>query len=197
MKIQRIIDLCLSNDGGAFRNVDTVQEDTAILVLGSGRLLDHGSRLGNVFDGRSAEDDFVLLVGGLDGDIPGHFNATNALLTHIITDFNGLLVIDDGNVNGEMAVSRAHLELEALGDTLDHILDVGADGTNTGEILALTEPNGNADFTGLLGHFDSDVFEVALEGSTGTGDLDAAGSDFNLDVLGDNDKISLVNELHY
>lgn len=186
----------LSNDGGAFRDVDTVQEDTTILVFSSGGLLDHGSGLGDVFEGGAAEDDFVFLVGGFDGDIPDHSDATNTLFTHVVTDFDAFLVIDDGDVDGEMAVGSAHLELESLGDTLDHVRDVGADGTDASQIFAFSEPNGNANFTGLLGHFDSDVFEVAFQSATGSSDLDTASSDFNFDVLGDSDKISLINLLH-
>lgn len=121
----------LSNNGGAFRNVNTVQENTTILILSSSRLLDHGSRLGDVIEGRAADNDFVLLVGGFDGDITNHFNTTNTLFTHVVTDFDAFLAINDGDVNGEMAVSSAHLELEALSDTLDHVSDVSTDCTDT------------------------------------------------------------------
>lgn len=185
----------LSN-GSTFRNVNTVQENTTILVLGSGGLLNHGSGLGDVFEGVTTENDFVLLIGGFDSDVTDHFNATNTLFTHVVTDFNAFLVIDDGDVDGEMAVSRAHLELEALGDTLDHVGDVRADGTNAGQLLTFTEPDSNTDFTRLLGHFDGNVLEVTFQGATGSSDLDTTGSDFNFDVLGDSDKISLIDLLH-
>lgn len=69
-----------------------------------------------------------------------------------------------------------------MDNTLDHVLDVGDDGTEAGDVLAGTEPDGNLER--LLAHLlklNSGVLKVALEGSTGTGDLDAAGLNLNDD----------------
>lgn len=186
----------LGNNGGTFRDVDTVQENTAILVLGSGGLLNLGSGLGDVFEVGTTDNDFVLLIGSFDSDVTNHLDAANALFTHVVTDFDALLVINDGNVNGEMAVGRTHLELEALGDTLDHVINVSADGLDASDFLATTEPLGDADLVTSDGHFDSDVLEAAFQGTTGTSDFDDAGVDFNLDAFGNVDNISLVDSFH-
>lgn len=60
-------------------------------------------------------------------------------------------------------------------DTLDHVGDVGDDGTNAGDVLAGTEPDGYLD--GLLAELlelDGSVAKVALEGSTRASNLDDA-----------------------
>ena len=52
-----------------------------------------------------------------------------------------------------MAISRAHLELETLSDTLDHVLDVRADGTNAGQILTLTRTKRQRELYRWFGSF--------------------------------------------
>lgn len=73
-------------------------------------------------------------------------------------------------------------DLSYRGDTLDHVVDVGDDGANAGDVLAGTEPDG--DLEGLLARtldLDGSVGKVTLEGSTGTGNLDNAGLDLDGD----------------
>lgn len=67
-----------------------------------------------------------------------------------------------------------------MDDTLDHVLDVSDDGTETGDVLAATEPDG--DLEGLLVQLlelDGNMLKVTDEGTTGTGDSDDARLDRN------------------
>jgi hypothetical protein len=70
-------------------------------------------------------------------------------------DLNRLLVVSDDDVDGEMGVDHAHLVGEAVGDTLDHVLDLGADGAEASNVLATSVPDDEADLVdgleGLLG----------------------------------------------
>jgi hypothetical protein len=63
-----------------------------------------------------------------------------------------------------MGVDVAHLVLEALGNTNDHVVDEGADGTESGDILTGTVVDLKSDDVGLdLGEVDGDVAEVLGE----------------------------------
>ena len=44
------------------------------------------------------------------------------------------------DVGREVSVHHLHAVLEALGDTNDHVLDVGAGGLDGGKLLGLSEP---------------------------------------------------------
>lgn len=52
----------------------------------------------------------------------------HALLAEEVADLNGLP--GDGDVDGEMGVTEAHLVQVTLGDTRDHVLHVRADGAD-------------------------------------------------------------------
>lgn len=169
-------------NGGALRDVDTVQELTDILVLDLGNVLDGGGALGNVLEVNTTENDLILLVGDVDGDSLQHGNAADNLLTNEVADLNALLLINNGQVDGEMGIGRAHLVLETLGNTLDHVLDVRADGANASQVLVATEPNGNLELVlSRAGNLQGDEGEVALKGSARTSNLDLAAGQINLD----------------
>jgi len=63
-----------------------------------------------------------------------------------------------------MGIDVTHLVLEALGDTDDHVVDQGADGTESGDILASTVVKLDVDDLLLwVGKVDSQVGEVLGE----------------------------------
>uniref|UniRef100_A0A182KID9 Secreted protein n=1 Tax=Anopheles christyi TaxID=43041 RepID=A0A182KID9_9DIPT len=66
--------------------------------------------------------------------------AADVLLAEEVTDLHQRVVLTDHTVDREMSMYGTHLVLESLGDTLDHVLDVRADGTDGGQFLLGTEP---------------------------------------------------------
>ena len=89
-----------------------------------------------------------------------------------------------------MGVDVAHLVLEALGDTDDHVVDERTDGTESGDVLAGTVVHLDLDdiLRGLL-EGDGQVTKVLLEGAAGTLDSDLASLDVDLDCT---EKVPLV-----
>jgi len=57
----------------------------------------------------------------------------------------GLGVLLDVDVDGEMCVDVSHLVLEALGDTDDHVVDEGTDGSEGCDVLSGTVVQLNVD----------------------------------------------------
>lgn len=81
-----------------------------------------------------------------------------------------------------MGIDVAHLVLEALGDTDDQVVDEGADGTESGDVLAVAMVNLEAD--GALlddGEVDGNVAEVLDELAAGALDGNDPGLDRDLD----------------
>lgn len=133
------------------------------------------------------------VLGSLNLDTVGHDDAADELLAQEVSDLNlhaaSLVVLLDVDVDGEMGVDVAHLVLVALGDTNDHVVDDGADGAESGDVLAGTVVHLNVDDV-LLGvrEADSQVLERLLEGTTGASDGDISGLDLDLDCAGSQSK---------
>ena len=81
-----------------------------------------------------------------------------------------------------MGIDVSHLVLEALGDTDNQVVDEGADGSESGDILTDAVVNLDVDDV-LLGlrEVNSDVGEVLGELSSGALDGDKSGLDVDLD----------------
>jgi len=93
-----------------------------------------------------------------------------------------VVVLVKVDVDGEMGVDVAHLVLEALGDTNDHVVDERAHGAESGDVLAGTVVHLNLDDIGSrLLEGDGQVTEILLEGAAGTLDSDLASLDVDLD----------------
>ena len=189
------------DDGASLGDIDTVEEFADILVSDSGSLLDGGSTLTDVLQVISRQDNFILLVGHGNADIPEHGNAANALLSQVVADLDRFATIDDAHVDGEMGVCGAHLVGVAQGDSLDHVFDVGADGAEAGQVFAGTEPDGGLEGGGtgfgcLEVEFDGCVGEGAGQGSTGTSDGDLATGQDDLDTFRDGDAFNGVDDFH-
>ena len=69
-----------------------------------------------------------------------HPNAPNELLAQEVTNLHKGSSLGDGAVDGEMGIDRTKFVLVAVGDALDHVLDVGADGAHCGQLFLLAEP---------------------------------------------------------
>lgn len=110
-------------------------------------------------------------------------HVTDDLLAKEVADLDAGSTILAGNVDGEVSVHHAHLVLEALGHANDHVLDVGGDGADGGEGLAVAEPELGAHEAAVLEHLEvkAGVAQIALELTAGTGN----GGDTVLDDDGD------------
>lgn len=75
-----------------------------------------------------------------------------------------LLVDVKVDVDGEMGIDVTHLVLEALGDTDNQVVDKGADGAESGNVLAVAMVDLEAN-NALLddGEVDGDVTQVLGE----------------------------------
>jgi len=180
------------------RDVDTVQELTNILVLNGGGLLDVGSRLGDISQVVTGQDDLILLVlGDNDLDTLQHGDLEENLLTNKVTDLNRLLIISNNDVDGEMGIDETHLVLVTLGDTNDHVVDQRADGAEASNVLALAVPDSETE-TGRveLDNIHVNMTEVLGQGTTGTSNGDDTGLDINLDIVRDGENLFLVDILH-
>ena len=142
---------------------------TDILVANAANLLDIGGGLGNILQRVTGEGKLILLVlGDLDVNTLVHDDLADDLLTDEVADLDdevsGLGILLNVDVDWEMGVDVAHLVLEALGDTDDHVVDQGADGAESGNVLASTVVELDVDDIALwVGEVDCQVGEVLLE----------------------------------
>lgn len=107
------------------RNIDTIQELSDILVANQGGLVDESGRSRNELQIGSLDDDLVLLVIGLsDSATVEHIQRSDDLLADEVSDLDGLSVVEDVGVDGEMRISESELMDKSLLDTGEHVLDV-------------------------------------------------------------------------
>jgi hypothetical protein len=138
----------------------------------------------------SGKFDLILHVGGTDvGDTLHEGHLAHVLVSQKVAHFDD--VSGQGHVDGKVRINETHLVQESLGDTDEHVVNVGAHRSDAGKLLAGGEPEVDPDallgFTSRLVR-DSDLLEVhgnvlefALEDSAGARDSDATGLDLNLD----------------
>lgn len=104
----------------------------------------------------------------------------------------GLGVLVQVDVDGEMGIDVAHLVLEALGDTNDEVVDDGADGTESGNVLADAVVDLDADNVLLGGReVNGDVAQVLGELAAGALDRDEPRLDRDLDCWADKTSATL------
>lgn len=139
---------------------------TDILVSDSADLLDVGGRLGDVLQRDTGEGELILgVLGDLGVDTVAHSDSPDELLADEVSDLDlvavGLGVLFDVDVDGEMGVYVAHLVLVTLDNTRDQVVDEGADGSESGDVLAGTVVDLDADdVLGGLGEADGQVAQV-------------------------------------
>merc|ERR1719272_1252271 len=144
MKISCVLHLLVSDLGLLDVHVDTIKKLTNILVLDQTRLVDISSCLGDLLDVVSDQDKLVFHHGrvstaGRDSLTKGHLS--DLLLTQKVPDLDGLLIITYRAVDGKMGICETHFVPETLGNTGHHVGDVGAEGSDAGNIVALAEPH--------------------------------------------------------
>merc|ERR1719383_133832 len=181
----------------SLRHVQTVQELSDILVLDGGRLLDESGALGHGLDAVSLDDQLVLVAGVLAGHALVHPHSADKLLAQKVPDLDQSVLLGDGAVNGEMSIHSPHLVLVAPGDSSDHVGNVGADGPDSGQLLAQTEPF--FDFDGALvdlANVDVQVLEALGQSASWALDGNLASLDAANDAVGDIDGLAGVDDFH-
>jgi hypothetical protein len=184
-------------DDVALRNVDTVQELTDILVLDSGDLLNAGSRLWDSIEIVASNDQLILLgSGSLTGDTLQHLDAESNLLSQEVTDLNFLTVVVNDNVDGKMGIYVTHLVFKTLGNTSDHVVDNGTDGTDAGDVLTVAVVDDKLELL-LTDRLDLHVKMAKVLGELTTGTLDGhnARLDVDFNVIGNDELVVLVDVL--
>lgn len=148
--------------------------------------MDFGGSEGNSYNIISRQFNLVLNIFRSDiCDSLRKGNLSYTTFSQEVTDFN--ISSRFGNVDGEMRVNESHLVKESSGDTDNHVLNVRANGSDTGQLLTVGEPQVNLNVSlfdlilGLcdLAHFHRNVLEFTGERSELTGDGNNTG--VNLD----------------
>ena len=107
------------HDSCLFRNVESVEELSDILVLYGRRLLNSRRRLGHEFNIVAIDVQLVLLrLRDFDGDTRGHGNLSQKLLTQKVAHFEQSATLHHGAVDGEMRVGSTELVAESERNTL-------------------------------------------------------------------------------
>jgi hypothetical protein len=143
-------------------------------------------------------DDQLILLGSRDLNIDTlqHLDTESDLLSQEVTDLNFLTIIVNNNVDGKMGIYVAHLVLETLGDTSDHVVDDGADSTDASNVLAVAVVDNELELlltNGLDLHVK--VTEVLGELTSRPLDSDNARLDGDINVLGNDELVVLVDVL--
>lgn len=187
------------NNGALLGNVDTIKELSDILVSDSARLLDVSTSLGDVLDRVTDDAELILLVGGdLGGAALEDGDLSDVLLSEEVSDLDNSAVLDEVDVDGEMGVDVSHLVLVTLGDTGDHVVDQGLDGSEGSNVLSGTVEDGDLDLLiGDLLEGNVDVAKVLLEGTSGAGNGDVSGLDLDGDAGRDIEENVGLDELHF
>lgn len=172
---------------GLLGHVDTIKELTDILTLDETGLRDVGGVLRHLGEIDAAELDLVLDIGRTDVlDALRESHATHALLTEEVTDLHRVVL--ERHVDGEMGVHETHLVLVADTNTRDQVLDQRADSAHAGELLAVAEPQVDAQLLLVdAAHVERQVTEVTEERAALAGDGDLAAVKDELDILRDLD----------
>ena len=108
------------NNDCLFRDVESVQEFSDILVFNCCWLLNSCSRFWDIFDVVAIDVKFVLLgFGDFDSNAGGHWDFAEEFLAKEVANFEGGAAIDNGTVDREMSVGGSEFVTEAEGDTLE------------------------------------------------------------------------------
>lgn len=183
-------------DCSLVRDVDTIQEFTQILLCKHTGLVDESGRERDLLDIIALYDNVILLA-SLDCHTLKHRNLTGILLSQEVTEVDPLTLFIGNHVDGEMGIHGTHCVLKAIGNTLNHVADVGAHCTDDSDFLAALEvgidTNGfGADFAELNPH----VLEGTLESSALAGHSDNTALDIHIDIVGDVQKSGGLYVLH-
>merc|ERR1711911_135833 len=106
-------------------------------------------------------------------------------------------LLSDVTVDGEMGIYSAHFVFESLGDTTDHVGNVGAHSPDSSNLLLLSKTFVDLQFIFLDHlHVQSQMFETADKFATGSNTCYSPGIYFKGDSFGHLDGLRNQNLLH-
>ena len=98
-----------SSNGCSLRDIDTVQELSVVLISDLAHLGYLSARKREVLVVNTLEDDLVLKVRvESSGGAWEQVKLLGLLSAQEVLDFNGLSILGDDNINGEMSVNESH-----------------------------------------------------------------------------------------
>lgn len=137
------------------------------------------------------QNQLVLLGGGVDArDAIAHDHPSDDLLSEEVSDLDDGVLLAGDHVDGKVSVDGSHLVQVALGHADDHVVDVRADGTDGGELLANAEPLLHTQLV-LADHLKVELL-LELSGQHTAWALDANLTVLDGDLNCDEEKRSLV-----
>lgn len=147
----------------------------------------------------TSDDQLILLgLGSLAVDTLTHLDVEDDLLTQEVADFDGVALVVNDHVDRKVSIYVAHLVLEALGDTSDHVVDDGANGADSSNVLADAMVDNELELVLALElNFNVQVAKVLGQFAAGTLDGDNTGLDVNSNTLGDDEFVVLADILQH
>ena len=145
---------------------------------------------GNVI---SSQFNLILDVGRADEFDPWHkLDFSDTLFSQKVANLNH--ISSESNIDGEMGIDESHLVEESASDTDNHVINVRADSSDAGKLLARSEPKVDLNtfhggafpffFSSFLSFNNSavhvNVLKVALESTARSSHLDNTGVALNL-----------------
>merc|ERR1719230_1783441 len=127
-----------------------------------------------------------------------HPHLADELFPKEVPHLNESAALTDGAVDGEMGIDGPHLVEIALGDTVDHVVDVGADSPHCSQLLLASKPFFNLD--GVLVWFINihrQVAELLGKGTASSFDSHLASFDGHINNIRDSDNLETVYVLHF
>ncbi|KAH3674063.1 hypothetical protein OGATHE_002043 [Ogataea polymorpha] len=151
----------------SFRNIDTVQELSDILVSDPADLLNVCARLRHVLERVSLDNELVFLGGGDDGlaALP-HLDFSEPFFSQEVSDLDVLLTIlvHNVDVDREVGIHKPHLVSEADSDALDQVGNDRFHGSQRGDMFSVSVVNSDFNLCiGQLGEGNIDVAQVFLQ----------------------------------
>jgi len=157
---------------------------------------------GDVVQVVTFNDEFILhFFSSGDLNAGEHLDLSDDLFTQEVFDFEACIVVGDEGVDGEMGIGESHLELVTLGDTVDHVSDLGSNGGNAGLLLSLGHPELESQFSNTLfvfslGNGERNVLESSGDGTSGSLNGDFSGLEIDFDSSGDDEFFFGKNVFH-
>jgi len=162
--------------------------------------MDGRGRLRNHINVITFKDKLILLCFGLcNHNTIQHADMSHSFLAQKVTDLDSSAIVLDNAVNGEMSVDGTHFVSEALGDTVNHIVDQTLDRPQACNMLPSSLPNGERNFGAFaLDQPDVhvDMLDVLCEGTAGASYRNDTGFEGHGDSLWDFEFFGLEDVPH-
>ena len=131
--------------------------------------------------------------------ITEHRNRSNNLFSQKVSDFDPLSSANDLGVDWEVRVHHSHNVSVLLRDTDNHVIDMGGDGSQGGDLLGQTEEQRYFNLLSAFQQVDGDwqVPEVPMQFFAARSDCYLSGFHLNLHVVRNDEDLVASDRLHF